>query len=138
MHVPTTNGKLHRHPGATRGNVQAFRPGMNRMTTVPAANVTTSEHKYEIHLAAPGLKKEMFEVKVVKDLLTISASDVRAEGKAAEKLRRKEFDFSGFSRNFRLPDNVDINGISASYTDGILVVALPKKPEAGETKIEIQ
>ncbi len=97
----------------------------------PAVNVVESPNGYRLEVAAPGLAKEDFEVKVDKDQLTISAK--KAETKAednVEKYTRKEFSFFEFSRSFHLPETVDTTNIKASYENGVLHVTLEKKPEA--------
>ncbi|MEY4927218.1 MAG: hypothetical protein RI894_1654, partial [Bacteroidota bacterium] len=45
----------------------------------------------------------------------------------SEKWLRREFATQGFSRTFRLADNVNVQAISASYQNGILTLTLPKK-----------
>ena len=47
-----------------------------------------------------------------------------------EGITRKEFSYSTFKRAFSLPDSVDSGKISASYNNGVLAIALPKKEEA--------
>lgn len=96
----------------------------------PAVNVAESEDAYRIEVAAPGLGKDDFEIKVENDLLTISAKkEVKADEKG-EKYTRREFSYVEFKRNFHLPETVDANGIKAQYENGILNVLLEKKPEA--------
>lgn len=96
----------------------------------PAVNIAETEDGYRIEVAAPGLKKEDFEVKVEQDMLSISAKQEVSEETKEEKYTRKEFSYFGFQRNFHLPETVDANAISASYVDGILHVTLAKKEEA--------
>ncbi|GAB3582093.1 Hsp20/alpha crystallin family protein [Hymenobacter daeguensis] len=50
---------------------------------------------------------------------------VTPEAPAAPKFRRTETNYGTFSRTFRLPDTVNVKGIAAELTDGILRVALP-------------
>ncbi len=88
-----------------------------------------NEDAYRIEVAAPGLAKGDFEVKLDKDLLTISAKK-EATTQEGEKYTRKEFSFFEFQRSFTLPETVDANGIAASYENGVLNVTLAKKPEA--------
>jgi len=50
---------------------------------------------------------------------------VSPEAPAAPKFRRIETNYGAFTRSFRLPDTVNVKGISAELTDGILRVVLP-------------
>lgn len=96
----------------------------------PAVNIAESDHAYRIEVAAPGLGKEDFEIKVENDLLTIAAKKEAKEETKGETYTRKEFNYFEFRRNFHLPETVDANAIKASYENGVLNVVLEKKPEA--------
>ena len=43
-----------------------------------------------------------------------------------DKFHMVENFYGKFSRSFTLPENVDASKIAASYTDGILLVEIPK------------
>lgn len=93
---------------------------------MPAANIAESDQEYTIDLAVPGFKKEDFKVKVEKDMLTISAETKSETSEKKKEYTRKEYNYSSFSRSFRLPDNVKDDAISARYENGILKLNLPK------------
>ncbi len=96
----------------------------------PAVNIAEMDDSYRIEVAAPGLDKGDFEVKVDQDLLTISAKkETKSEGND-EKYTRREFSYFEFTRNFHLPETVDAEGITANYENGILHITLAKKEEA--------
>lgn len=98
--------------------------------TLPAVNVKETEDDFQLELAVPGLKKEDFNVKVEEGMLTISAERKNEETEKTDGYTRREFQFSNFTRRFTLPESANDSAISATYTDGILVVTLPKKEEA--------
>lgn len=102
----------------------------NTNTTIPAVNVKEDDEKYEIHVAAPGMKKEDFKVNLENNMLTIS-SEIKNE-KQEEKggYSRKEFSYQSFQRSFNLPEgHVLTDKIAAKYSDGILYISLPKREE---------
>lgn len=108
--------------------------------TMAAVNIIEAPDHYRIEMAAPGLKKDDFELKMDNGMLTIS---VKKEWKLEEghEFRRREFAYYDFERSFMLPDTVDADKIKATYKNGILTVTLPKKEEAKEKpprKIEIK
>ena len=108
------------------GGVQNF--GAN----VPAVNIKETDTVFRIELAAPGKKKEDFNVEVDHNVLTIS-SEERSETNEKDnegKYTRKEFSYNSFRRSFTLPETVNLDTINASYEDGVLHVTLPKKEEA--------
>ncbi|MFC5409217.1 Hsp20/alpha crystallin family protein [Larkinella bovis] len=95
-------------------------------TALPAVNIKEDETAYHLELAAPGLKKENFEISLNNSQLTISAKLEQASEEKTENFTRKEFSFNSFERSFRLPKNINSEQIQAAYTDGILKVDLPK------------
>lgn len=98
---------------------------------LPSVNVIEDKDNYRIEVAAPGLEKGDFEVKVENGLLLISAGrehtdEVKEEG----KYLRREFNYVSFSRSFQLPEGLRPDDIKAAYENGVLLVTLPKKEEA--------
>lgn len=97
---------------------------------VPHVNISESDDNFTLELAAPGLKKGDFKIKVENDMLTISSESKEESVEKKDKYTRKEFSYSSFMRSFTLPEIVQEEGIAASYEDGIMKVVLPKKEEA--------
>ena len=94
--------------------------------TAPAINVLESADEYTVELAAPGLRKEDFEVHVNDDGdLTIKMEKEEMKDKSAHYLRR-EFSYSKYEQTLILPDDVDKEKIGAHMSDGVLKVSLPK------------
>jgi HSP20 family protein len=110
--------------------------------TTPSLNIKEEEKNYIVELAAPGLKRDDFDINVEGDLLTISCEteNETEEGKQGSDFWRREFNYTNFSRSVTLPDHADSKGIVAKYTDGILHLIIPKKPEAQRLtqKIKVQ
>ncbi len=107
--------------------------------TIPAVNLSEDNDKFYIELAAPGLKKETFNIKLVKNKLTVSTNIEKTE--TDKKFSRIEFGYNSFSRTFTLPSIADFNKIDATYIDGILNITIAKKEEAkelAERNIEIK
>lgn len=97
---------------------------------VPAVNIAEKKDQFEVNLAAPGMKKEDFNIDVEGNMLTISAEQKEEKEVKDERYTRKEFNYSSFSRNFTLPDGVNKEKIDASYENGLLKVTLPKTEDA--------
>jgi HSP20 family protein len=98
-----------------------------KMATVPAVNITEGDGKYQVMLAAPGLKKEDFHIDVDGNLVSISAETKSEKEEKEEQFTRKEYSYSSFSRTFTLPENIDRDKIEAMYENGELKLVLPKK-----------
>ncbi len=105
----------------------------NRMLTVPAVNILESKDEFKLSIAAPGMKKNDFDIAVEGNMLTISSEKEESKEEKDDKYTRKEYNYSSFSRSFSLPEEVSKDSIQASYTDGVLSLLLPKKEEAKKT-----
>jgi HSP20 family protein len=105
-----------------------WRSMFEEMTTpsnTPAVNVRETETGFHIELAAPGLAKEDFKVKMENKVLTISVKKETEKEVTEGKYNRKEFSYHSFERSFRLPETVDGERIAAKYENGILALELP-------------
>ena len=111
--------------------------GADVNASVPAVNVSELDNEFVIELAAPGLAKQDFHVKMEKDLLTISSekSEQTVEGEGT-RFTRKEFNYSSFTRSFHLPEGIKSDHIKGSYENGVLKVTLPKDQEWISKKIK--
>ena len=95
----------------------------------PAVNIVETDHGFTLEVAAPGFNKEDFSIKVEKNLLTISGKKETKQEENSPVYRRREFAFTQFERSFRLPETIDTDSVNATLNNGILQVALAKKPE---------
>ncbi len=98
----------------------------------PSVNIIENKDDFQIQLAAPGLNKEDFKIKVDKDQLIVKAEIEDKTESTKENFRRREFNFNSFSRSFHLTDKINSDSISADYKDGILTIKLEKREEAKE------
>jgi HSP20 family protein len=101
-------------------------------------NIQETDKSYEIHLVAPGLKKEDFKLNIDKNILQV-AVEQNEENKEKEdsKWIRNEYRMRSFKRSFTLNEKIDATGIAAKYADGVLVVSLPKKEVSEPTPQQI-
>lgn len=94
--------------------------------SIPAVNIKDKNNAFEIEVAAPGLSKEEFRIKLDKDILTISSEEKNENNEQSSTFMRKEFSFHSFKRSFSIPELVDTDKISASHKNGVLSILLPK------------
>ncbi len=115
--------------------------GVVHRATVPALNISDEKDHYKVTVAAPGLRKADFDIKVANNVLTISATSEKEKEEEKAKYRRKEYSYSSFSRSLTLPVDTDPDSIEASYDGGILTLNIPKnhaEDTTAEKKIEIK
>ena len=112
--------------------------GFFKPITVPAVNITDNKDKYQLSLAAPGLKKNDFNINIDGNLLTISSEKEDTKEDKDARHSRMEYSYSSFSRSFTIPEEVQTDKIEAIYEDGILTVSLPRKEEAKKSAVSRQ
>jgi HSP20 family protein len=101
----------------------------NRSGSMPAVNIREDEKNYVLELAIPGLDRKDLKIDMNEDLLTISSETKNESEESKDGYKRKEFNYSAFSRSFYIPENVNKEKIEANYKDGVLLVSLPKETE---------
>ena len=99
-------------------------------TTIPSVNVKEDNDNYQIEVAAPGMKKDDFKLKLENNVLSISSERKEEKEESKENYSRREFSYQSFQRSFTLPEgHIQHENISAKYNDGILTIELPKREE---------
>ena len=94
-----------------------------------ATNVIQLTDKYILEIAIPGFTKEDVGISIEDEVLTVS--DIREQQKnIATNYRLREFNYSGFSKSYRIPEEIDQEKVAASFSDGVLTIVLTKKEEA--------
>lgn len=97
----------------------------------PAVNVIENEKEYTLELAAPGMTKGDFNVRLENDrelVISLQKKDEKKEEKKRNYLRR-EFSYASYQQTFVIPEEVNVEAIAAAMNDGVLTVTLPKKEE---------
>lgn len=106
----------------------------------PAVNVGTTPTSVEIVAFAPGMDPASIELNLDRGVLSIAgeraASLPGSDGKTTLHLNER---FAGrYRRVVSLPDDVDPNGVTARYRDGVLHVSVPRKAAAQPRRIDVQ
>ncbi|MDY0204132.1 MAG: Hsp20/alpha crystallin family protein [Desulfovibrio desulfuricans] len=105
----------------------------------PCMDLTSSEKGYALSMELPGVAPENVDVSVQDRELVVSGEKQRETTEENENSHVTERVFGSFKRMLILPEDADVNSITANHKDGVLTVCIPRKPEAlPETKkIEI-
>lgn len=107
--------------------------------TVPAINVIESDKDYKVEVAAPGMTKDDFVLRIEDDNQLVISMEKKSEKEEKDndnkKYLRREFSYTKFSQSLYLPENVDKDKISANVVDGVLTIDLPKYSEEEKAKI---
>ena len=103
----------------------------------PVVDVSESPQGFEIRAELPGVDEKDIEVKVADQTLWIT-------GQKKEEVQEKntgyvmnERSFGAFERAFSLPEGVEAEKIVATFSKGVLTVALPKTHQAKQQERKI-
>jgi HSP20 family protein len=110
---------------------------MNGAAWAPPCNAYEDEHGFHVEVAVPGLSRQDMELVFEDGVLTIKGERKSDGLENNQRYFAHEIGWGAFSRSFRLPTYIDPEKVSASYKDGILTMALPKREEAKARRIEI-
>jgi HSP20 family molecular chaperone IbpA len=84
----------------------------------------------------PGVGKNDLEISVDDSVLTIQAK--AGYTPAGKNPIYREFEVSGFFRQFELGEELDRRKIGAELKHGVLTLTLPKVPEAKPRQVEVK
>ena len=105
----------------------------------PPVDVKETDNSFILTSDIPGLTKKDIKVNVANGKLSISGERTYETDQENDNYHYRERRFGTFDRSFKLPDTVDEEKISASFKNGILIVALPKHanilPKEREIKV---
>jgi HSP20 family protein len=116
----------------------ALTPSDRIFNRLPAVDVRETEKSYILEAELPGYTEKEIEVHLDNSTLTIESK--RDEEKKEEKHETymiRERRYSSFSRSFKLPENADSEGISASFKNGVLTLEIKKRAETQKKVIQI-
>jgi len=114
---------------------QTGRPAFRSDRQIPV-DAFERDGALEIHFDLPGVPEDGVELAVERRVLTVSAerSYTPAEG---DRVFFAERPWGKLSRQIVLGDTLDVEHVSASFADGVLVVTVPVSAQAQTRRIEI-
>ncbi|HTK76959.1 MAG TPA: Hsp20/alpha crystallin family protein [Gemmataceae bacterium] len=112
----------------------------NGLTKVWAPRVDVAETEKEVFVKAelPGVDPKEVELTVQNGVLTIRGEKKEAKEDTKKDYHRVERFFGQFYREVPLPAGADSDKITATSTQGVITIAIPKKPEILPKKIAIK
>ncbi len=102
----------------------------------PRADVIDAADRILVRFEVPGIDAEALDVSIEDGLLVVAGT--RSFEDEADGWARRELAQGEFRRAVSLPEEVDADQVSASYTHGILTIALPKRPEVLPRKVQVE
>ena len=130
--MTTLHGEINRLLGTARGSQEEA-----LQSWVPAVDIFERNDEVVLRAEVPDVKKDDLDVKIERNVLTLSGEKRRDESIQEDSYHRLERHYGTFVRTFSLPSHVDTSRVEARYKDGILEVVLPKLEEAKPKQIDV-
>lgn len=108
---------------------------------IPPVNVTEKSDAYIIEADLAGYTQDEFSVNVDKHVLKLSStkqSKAEDDKENTKKFLVRERYFRAFERSFSLPEDIDEGAIEGEFSNGVLTITLPKKPEVQPKSIDVK
>lgn len=104
----------------------------------PKVDVRETQDLYVLDMELPGRTEKDVEINLKERVLSITSvhSEENKKEQEGEWLIR-ERKTSRFARSFTLPEDIDAEKVSAAFSNGLLTVTIPRKPEGKARTIAI-
>ncbi len=102
----------------------------------PYTDIHESTDSITVTMDMPGVDKKDVDVKLEKDVLTITGH-VDLTGYEGLEPVYTEYNVGNYVRSFTISNEVDRDAISAKIDNGVLTVSLPKVKEAAARRITV-
>jgi HSP20 family molecular chaperone IbpA len=107
----------------------AFEPVVVRREN---ARLTAGDDAYQLSVELPGVRPENLSVSVLEGVLSLDFTrDSRVSSKAENEKPLTE------QRRYAVPDDVNVESVSASLGHGVLTLSLPRRAKAQPKNIQV-
>jgi len=103
----------------------------------PDVDILERKDAYLVRADLPGVDEKHVEVRLERGVLTLDAELASAPEPGWSALHT-EYRLGGYHREFRISEDIDANGVSASMRNGVLELLLPKAAESQPRTIAVQ
>lgn len=107
-------------------------------TWSPEVDIGEEDGRFVVKVELPGVDKANVKITTQDNILTIRGEKKQERESKGSNYHRVERSYGSFQRSFSLPSSVKNDKIEASFSDGVLSVALPKAEEAKRKAIEVK
>lgn len=104
---------------------------------MPRVDIKEEDQRFVIFADIPGVDPNDIEIHMDKGILTIRGERKSESRESNQRFSRIERSHGVFYRRFALPDSANPDGITASGANGVLEIAIPKRPETTPRRISV-
>jgi HSP20 family molecular chaperone IbpA len=101
----------------------------------PPVDIYEDDRGLVVVVDLPGVEPGALDVRVEQGVLTLLG---RARALAPGTPLHREYELTGFFRQFQLPEEIDPGGIEAALTQGVLTLRLPRAAPTPPRRIEVR
>ncbi len=105
-------------------------------TIAPAVDIWEDDRRVVVDADLPGVAQDGVEVSVHRGVLTIRATPSVVDARRLHPVHR-EWQPAAFERSFTLADDLDDGAVTATVTNGVLRVQLPKRASAQPRRVPV-
>ena len=106
---------------------RAFVPQLSEAMIKPSLDLGATDAVYTVKVEIPGVDEKDVKLEIVNDTLTIRGEKKHEAEDKGKNYYRIERSYGSFQRVLSLPDDVDQDGIKATFKKGVLTVTAPRK-----------
>jgi HSP20 family protein len=100
-------------------------------TVSPAVDVAENDKEVQVRAEIPGLCEKDLNLSYSQGVLTIEGHKREEESRRRGSFRYRESHYGSFRRDIPIGEDFEWDAARASYRDGVLNVAIPKKTGKG-------
>jgi HSP20 family protein len=104
----------------------------------PSVDIFEDAEGISLRFDLAGVDPKDVDIRFENGVLTLRGERKLEREDQRENYHRVELSYGTFTRSFSLPGTIDAEKIKAESKNGILMVLLPKKPEAKPKSIQVK
>lgn len=105
----------------------------------PKVDLSAADKEYLLTVEIPGVSEKDVSVDISNNIMTIKGEKKQEKEEKEKNYYRIERSYGSFQRTLSLPEDVDQDGIKASFSNGVLSITMPRKtlPKGEVKQVEI-
>ncbi|HEX2870526.1 MAG TPA: Hsp20/alpha crystallin family protein [Polyangiaceae bacterium] len=117
--------------------LSALMPLQADVSFAPSFEVKENKESFIFKADLPGVAEKDLQVQLNDNRLSVSGKRESEKTEQNETYYASERSYGSFTRSFTLPEGVDADKAHAELKNGVLSIAIPKRPEAQPRKINV-
>jgi HSP20 family protein len=105
---------------------------------IPSVDVHEADDRFVVRADLPGVDPKDIEITTERDTLTLRGERRAEKTTDSGNAHRVERVAGTFVRRFTLPENARVDAITATHTNGVLELSIPKEPKPEPRRIKVE